>query len=244
MQKQLTYDLPTRVFHFLFSALFVSAFLITKIIDDENPIFSYHMLSGLLLGGLVLLRVIWGFIGTRFARFSSFALRPIELINYLKGILSGSKRKWAGHNPASSWGTLIMLSCAALLALSGILMTSGYKKTFEDTHEVLANIFLVTVLLHIAGVILHSLRHQDGIAMVMINGKKLQEDFHDKAIVQKPFVALILVLAVLLFAGILIKNYDLTTQKLNLFGKTLMLGDTKDSKKAHHDKHKKNHDDD
>ena len=60
MRTTLVYDLPTRLFHWLFSGLFLLSFVITKTVDDESLVFSYHMLSGLLLGGLVLWRVFWG----------------------------------------------------------------------------------------------------------------------------------------------------------------------------------------
>ena len=76
MRKQLIYDLPTRIFHWGFAGLFVFVIFIAKTVDDENPVFSYHMLAGLMLGGLVTLRIIWGFFGTKYARFSSFALHP------------------------------------------------------------------------------------------------------------------------------------------------------------------------
>ncbi len=240
MKKYLIYDLPTRIFHWLFSSLFVVAFLITKTIDDENPLFSYHMLAGLILGQLVILRIIWGFIGTRYARFSSFALKPSELIEYFKAILSGDKKKWIGHNPASSWGALVMLGSALFLAISGILMTSGYKKLFEDAHEIVANVFLITVLLHIAGILLHSFRHQDAIALAMINGKKSGSERDTSIVSAKPFSALVLILFVFFIVGNLYQSYNIGTNELNLFGKILSLGD-KDKK---HDKNKSHHEKD
>ncbi|MCB0351784.1 MAG: cytochrome b, partial [Bdellovibrionales bacterium] len=75
MKKQLVYDLPLRIFHFLFATIFISTFLITKLVDDESIIFTYHMLAGFVLGFIVLLRIIWGAVGTKYSRFTSFALR-------------------------------------------------------------------------------------------------------------------------------------------------------------------------
>jgi len=225
MRKQLIYDLPTRIFHWGFAGIFVFAFYIAKTVDDENPAFSYHMLAGLMLGGLVTLRLIWGFVGTKYARFSSFALHPKDLVSYVKGILTGSKKRWPGHNPASSWSTFIMLGSAMMLAITGVLMTSGAKETFEDIHELFANAFLVTVLLHIAGVSLHALRHQDGIALTMVHGKKEEAEGHFEISGHKPIVALLLIVLMGVFGGYLAKNYDTTTSELNLFGKSLSLGE-------------------
>jgi cytochrome b len=231
MRKQLIYDLPTRIFHWAFAGLFVFAFFIAKTVDDENPVFSYHMLAGLMLGGLVTLRIIWGFFGTKYARFSSFALHPKELIQYLMGILSGNKNRWPGHNPASSWAALIMMGTAMMLALSGILMTTGYKESFEDMHELFANAFLVTVLLHIAGVVLHALRHQDGIALAMVHGKKEEAAGHTGISGHKPVAALLLIVLMGVFGGYLAKNYNTSTNQLNFFGKSLSLGEIENEDK-------------
>lgn len=218
MAKQLIYDLPTRIFHWLFSGLFVMAFVIAETVDDENLVFSYHMLAGLILGGLVALRIIWGFIGSYFARFSSFELRPGSLIVYAKGIMSGDKKRWPGHNPASSWVTLIMLGLALMLALSGILMTTGYKEEFEDMHELFANAFLIAVIAHIAGILLHSIRHKDGIAFSMIHGKKKAIENSSVTVKSRSIAALVMVIIMALLTTYLTKNFNTQTKKLNMFG--------------------------
>lgn len=223
MRKLLIYDLPTRIFHWGFAALFVFAFFIAKTVDDENPIFSYHMLAGLMLGGLVTLRLIWGIVGTKYARFSSFALHPKYLFEYMKGILSGDKKRWAGHNPASSWAAIIMIGSALMLAVSGILMTSGYKESLEDFHELFANIFLITVLLHIAGVLLHGLRHKDGIFLTMVHGKKEKATELFKISGHKPIAAFLLIVFMGIYAGYLFQNFNTSTGQLNLFGRSLAL---------------------
>lgn len=224
MSKKLIYDLPTRLFHWSFAGLFIFAFVIAKTVDDESPTFSYHMLAGLLLGGLVALRLIWGLIGSKYARFSTFALRPIDLVSYLKGILTGNKKLWAGHNPASSWAALVMMGSAVMLAVTGYFMTTGYKEEFEDAHELFANAFLVTALLHTAGVIIHSLRHQDGIALSMVHGKKSGTN-EDAISGQRPVVALLLVILMTGFGSYLYKNYNSDNQELTLLGKTLHFGE-------------------
>lgn len=250
MRKQLIYDLPTRLFHWAFAGLFVLSFFIAKTIDDENPIFSYHMLAGLILGALVLLRLLWGFIGTKYARFSSFALSPKDLVQYMTGILSGSKKRWTGHNPASSWAALIMMGSALALAITGILMTSGYKESFEDIHELFANAFLVTTLLHIAGVFLHGLRHQDGIALSMVHGNKQEVPDQTGINNHQILPAISFIILISAFGAYLAKNYDTQSHQLNFFGKTLSLGEDekedenegkKVENKSHHDE---SHDDD
>ncbi|MBP7845143.1 MAG: cytochrome b/b6 domain-containing protein [Proteobacteria bacterium] len=237
MNKQLVYDLPTRIFHWLFAGLFVCAFMIAKTIDDESPIFSYHMLAGLLLGFVVFLRILWGFVGSKYSRFSSFALHPKDLLAYIKGIFSGEKQKWAGHNPASSWATLAMIGFALGLAFSGYQMASGQKEAYEDLHELFANGFLIVVLLHIAGVVLHAFRHQDRIAMTMIDGTKSEIPLLDRIERPKMGVALVFLVLVAVFAMNLFKNFDSNNQTLKLFGNTLQLGENEEGENNESEEH-------
>lgn len=234
MRNRLIYDIPTRLFHWLFAGLFITAFLIAKTVDDESPVFSYHMLAGLLLAFTVLLRIVWGFVGSKHSRFVSFALHPKDLLAYFTSILSGDKRKWAGHNPASSWATLAMLALSLGLGLTGYLMASGQKETFEDVHELLANGFLVVVLMHIAGVVLHALRHRDGIAMTMIDGAKSEVSQTETISNSRPAVALFFVGLIATFAVHLARSFDSQKQILNFFGTALQLGENEESEGAEH----------
>lgn len=226
MRSHLVYDLPTRIFHWLFSGLFLLSFVIAQTVDDESVIFSYHMLSGLMLGGLVVWRILWGLVGSKHARFSGFNLNPVHLKDYFLGILSGSKKRWLGHNPASSWAAVTMFALALGLAITGYLMSTGNKETFEDIHEFMANTFIVVVVLHVAGIILHSLRHQDAIALSMVDGKKEAPAGSASIRSSRPFAAVML-LALVISAGLyLFKNFDSQKQSLSLFGQTLQLGES------------------
>lgn len=224
-RTQLVYDVPTRLFHWLFAGLFVTAYVIANVAED-SPAFPYHMLAGILLGCLVLLRLVWGVVGTRYARFSSFELHPMQLVAYFKGMIGGGGRKWAGHNPASSWAALILLALAAGLGITGILMTdSGNRETYEDLHELLANAFLAVALLHIAGAALHGLKHRDGFARSMVDGRKQAVPETNPIPHSRPVVGLAL-LALISTSGVfLVQHYDPATQTISAFGTTLSLGD-------------------
>lgn len=227
MRTSLVYDLPTRIFHFVFAALFISSFTIASIVDDESVLFSYHMLTGLLMGGLILWRICWGIFGSRHARFTNFNLSPSALKDYFLGILSGSKKRWSGHNPASSWATLAMLFLGLGLCVTGYLMSTGNKDTYEDIHELMANAFLAVVILHIAGVVLHSVRHNDGIALSIVDGRKEENEQSQPISSQRTLSAITLVVLLFIMGSHLYKNFDTTTSTLKLFGKTLTLGENK-----------------
>lgn len=239
-RTQRVYDSPTRVFHWIFAALFVFAYLVAKTVDSESPRFSYHMLAGLMLGFVVLLRLVWGVIGTKYARFSSFALRPTDLFSYTIGIFKWDKRRWVGHNPASSWASLVMFALALGLAGTGYLMATGAKETFEDVHEVMANVFLVVVLAHVAGVALHGLKHKDGIAFSMTDGKKVSDSSAQPVVGNKTGVAFLFLILISTFGAYLFKNYDRQGQTLTFFGSTLSLSEGEENETEGHDEFRKN----
>ena len=74
--RVLVWDLPTRIFHWLFAGSFIAAFTIGQVVDDDAAAFKLHMLLGGVMALLVLLRVAWGLVGSRHARLSSFAFGP------------------------------------------------------------------------------------------------------------------------------------------------------------------------
>ena len=212
------YDLPTRVFHWSFAGLFATAYAIANLVDDDSARFAWHMLAGLLMGVAVLLRVAWGMVGTRHARWSDLSLDPRQLAAYLKGVVAGGGRRWAGHNPASSWAALAMAAGVA-------------PEWVEEAHELVANTFLAVALLHVAGLLLHALRHRDGLPASMVTGRK-RDLAAEVAPVPARGVAALLMLGVLASAGVgLARAYDPATRSLDLFGTRLVLGE--DGGEAH-----------
>lgn len=243
MRKDLVYDIPTRLFHWLFVLYFVTAIGITKTVGEHEPTFSYHMMAGLVLGFLVLFRLVWGFVGTEHARFSRFALNPKDLISYLKGVATGDKRRWAGHNPASSWAAVLMLGLGLGLVLTGYRMATGPENdTIKEVHELFANSFLIIALLHIVGIIVHTLRHKEWIGLSMLSGRKDSVPAHEQITQSHGLVGLLLLLAVVGWVTYLNRQYDPKTQQLQLFGQTLQLGELEDDEhegKHHHEHGKK-----
>jgi cytochrome b len=224
MRTKMVYDLPTRIFHWCFACLFLFAFIVAKNIDDESIVFAFHMLAGLLLGILVIWRIYWGFSGSEHAQFSDFSLNPKDLISYSIGIFTRAKRRWPGHNPASSWSTVLMLLLASGLAISGILMGSGYKEEVEDSHELMANLFLIIVIFHIVGIIVHSWQHKDNIGFSMLDGRKeLSENVGSDQNTRIP-AAFVLLALIAITATYLVLNFDPSTSTLSIFGKTLIFG--------------------
>jgi len=245
MKKITVYDLPTRFFHWAFAFLFLSAFIIVKTVDDESRFFSYHMLAGLTIAFLLVLRTIWGFAGSTYARFSSFRLRPVELLQYFVDAVISKTRNYLGHNPASSYAAVIMFACAGGLATSGILMATGGESDFlEELHELLANIFLISVIVHIGGIVFHHLRHNDSLWSSMFDGKKNIKTNKPGIVSTRPIMGILFVVLTLSWMGYLYNNYNSTTQTLNLMGTELVLGEVEHESDFKHGRHDNDHDDD
>lgn len=232
----LVYDLPTRLFHWSFAALFVGAFFIAKVFDDESAVYPYHMMLGMTMAFVVVLRILWGFFGSKYAKFSSFELSPSNLISYMKNIFSGDKR-WLGHNPASSWAAIVMMLLALGSATTGFLMSQGRdsKEMFEDVHELFANAFVLVVIAHIAGIVLHTLKHKEMIGLSMLHGRKNKVENAEGVNQSHPVVALVFLFLLVGFMFQLNRNYDVNTKTLNFFGKTIQLGEAEGDKEKNKD---------
>ena len=226
--RRLVYDLPTRLFHWLFAFFFLTSFVIGKTVDDESLLYSYHMISGLMMTFLILLRIVWGISGTQHARFSSFALNPKDLIGYFKGILTGSHQKWSGHNPASSWAAIAMMALGLGLGLTGYQMaqSSMNKENLEDIHELFGNVFILVVIGHITGIVLHTIRHKEMIGLSMVDGKKAEVPEAESIPSAKIGFGFILIALIIAFGVYLNKNFNQSTRQLNLMGQQLSLGES------------------
>lgn len=228
------YDLPLRLFHWIFAALFVSSFFIANVIDDDSALFAYHMLSGILMACLVILRIFWGFLGSKTSRFSSFQLSPKGLINYFRELFLSTTKRHLGHNPASSYAGLVMMILVFTLVGSGLMMINGINKHFfEEAHELFANGFLVLVIAHIAGVFFHQLKHRDSLAMSMLHGKK--QELTGKAGIssEHKLVAIAFIVTFLGLASFVLKNYDSTTGAWSGLGLELQLNEEHSEHERH-----------
>lgn len=228
--KTSAYDLPTRFFHWIFAFLFLAAFIIAQTIDDDSPLFAYHMLAGITMVFILMLRLIWGFIGTTYARFSSFKLNPGELFRYFKDSVIAKTKRYMSHNPASSYAAVIMFIAAIGLGFTGVMMTRGSEvHLYEEIHEVLANIFLITVILHLVGIALHQIKHKDSLWTSMLDGKKEAVPGQQGITNTKPVAGIMFIILTFAWIGYMNSQYNTDTQTLDLFGNKLQLGEEEHS---------------
>jgi cytochrome b len=168
-QRILVWDVPTRVFHWLLAASFAGAFLT----GDSERLRSLHVALGYTMLGLLAFRLLWGLVGTRYARFSSFVFGPRRVLSYVKSLLTFSPQHYVGHNPAGSWAIFALFALGLLTGLSGYAYYDEFAGDWlGEVHEALANAFLAVVIVHIAGVVVSSFVHRENLARAMLSGYK------------------------------------------------------------------------
>lgn len=183
MTKIYVWSLFTRLFHIL---LVIAVGVVFVIAEFEN-LLSYHAIVGYTIGLLFVFRIIWGFMDVHYSRFKDFNFNLEDLTVYMFSIF-GSKKEYIGHNPASSWAIIAMISLGLASVASGIIVygtqegmgvlsflnISLFKDMdmFEDIHELFANAFMAVIFIHIAGVLLDKVLHKSDAVGSMVDGYK------------------------------------------------------------------------
>lgn len=168
-RKVLVWDAPVRVFHWLMVASFAGAYLTA----ESERWRLVHVTLGYTMAGLVGFRILWGLVGTRHARFSSFVRGPAAVARYVGAILHGQPEHHTGHNPAGALAIMALLGLALAITASGWAAFNDVGgKWLEDVHEAAANLMLAVVGAHIAGALLSSWLHRENLIGAMIDGHK------------------------------------------------------------------------
>ena len=174
------WDLPTRLFHWLWVLCFAVAF----ISHESDRYLAIHVFAGYVFFALLLFRLWWGFKGSYYARFRQFMASPRQLFNYLRH--RSQHAEYPGHNPAGGWAILLLLSLAASVAITGLLtlgLEEGHGPLFflfnpaqaelwHSFHETLSFSMLALIALHITAVLIESLRRQQNLPRAMLSGYK------------------------------------------------------------------------
>lgn len=182
MQRILVWDVPTRLFHWLFASSFVAAW----ITSESDEWLSIHSFFGYLMLGLIGFRLIWGIAGGHYARFASFLYAPLAGLAYLRQALTGGGARHIGHNPAGSQAVYLLLALGLAVGLSGMFVQGGEEqhglasgwlefglgRIIKEGHEVVAMLMLLLVIGHLLGVALESWLHKENLVRSMITGMK------------------------------------------------------------------------
>lgn len=174
------WDPFVRFFHWSVVVAFATAYL------TEGDWMLPHAWAGYYIAILIGLRLIWGLVGSRHARFSDFIKSPSTTKAYLKDISRGRAKRYLGHNPAgAAMVVALLLSLMGTvffgMALYGVggegpfagtLFSAMPESIVESLHEFLANVTVFLIVLHVGGVLLASISHGENLVKAMWHGKK------------------------------------------------------------------------
>ncbi len=174
------WDLPTRVFHWLL----VASFILSWLSQGDDRYLDIHVFAGYLFLALLIFRLIWGFVGSNYAKFCNFTC--LQIGGYLKTLFTSQRQHFLGHNPAGSWAVFIILGLGLIVALTGLLTLGGEERhgplagmiSFElgDSlhwwHDSIAWFMLGIIGIHILGVLGESWLHNENLIKSMFTGLK------------------------------------------------------------------------
>ncbi|MGB5833070.1 MAG: cytochrome b/b6 domain-containing protein [Thiohalocapsa sp.] len=180
------WDPLVRVFHWSLVAAFATAFIV------EDDLLGIHVWAGYLMLALIALRLVWGFIGTPHARFTDFVRGPRQVLRYLGEALRFRAQRFVGHNPAGGAMVIALLALVSATGISGMALygaqelsgplaplmgglSAQWGGALEETHEVLANLTLLFIVAHVAGVLFSSISHGENLVRSMFTGLKRRD---------------------------------------------------------------------
>ena len=165
------WDPFVRVFHWSLVAAFFGAYFLEA---GDKP----HEVLGYIALGLVSARIVWGFTGTQYARFSKFVPSPRRFITYVRDALQRREPRFLGHNPAAAVMIVALICAVIITSVTGwMLTTDAYwgDALVEELHEVIANVTVGLVCIHVVGAIYESVRHRENLILAMFTGRKRKQ---------------------------------------------------------------------
>ena len=163
------WDIAVRLFHWSFALCFAGAWLTA----ESERFRDVHVFLGYTMLGLVAFRLLWGFVGPRHARFTSFVRGPAAVARYLRSLVHGRPEHHLGHNPAGAVAIVLLLAFAVLAGASGWAVYNDVGgEWLEESHEFLAGAMLAVVGVHLAGVAVASWLHRENLVASMLTGRK------------------------------------------------------------------------
>ena len=165
----MVWDMPVRVFHWLLVICFAGAWLSA----ESERWAMIHYAFGYTACLLVLIRLVWGLIGTRYARFSQFLKSPKAVLEHFMAMLRGHPHHDVGHNPAGGLVMFALMLLILVIGLTGYLSVKEFLGNFvSEAHEAVASLVLGLVIVHIIAAVGMSVIERQNLVRSMVTGKK------------------------------------------------------------------------
>lgn len=178
------WDRGVRYFHWLLVTA-VSGALLTGFFAGK-PWLDVHVICGVAILALIVFRVIWGFLGSTYARFGNFVVSPKTALRHVKDIARGKSHRMLGHNPLGAWMIVTLLAVLAAVSAVGVVVLGGvvkegplapyvtyaFAREAKEIHEFLAYLIVALAGLHILGAAFESWRSSENLPRAMVTGRK------------------------------------------------------------------------
>ena len=199
MARQPVWDLPVRLFHWTLAALILFSWW-----SVHNHHTDWHIWSGCAILTLLIFRLLWGFVGSSTARFSTFVRGPRAIAGYWRGTWRG-----IGHNPLGALSVLALLAAVAVQVGLGLfsededglymgplaqLISVDASDKARDLHETWFNVILVLIALHLIAILYYRARGRK-LTLPMITGRAEVEPGTEPMRPGKWWVALVCLVA-------------------------------------------------
>lgn len=184
------WDVSIRLFHWLLMAAIIFCWWSAR----QSDMLEWHMRSGYLVLGLLSYRVIWGLVGSRYARFSHFIYGPKRVFTYLASLIKGQEQRYLSHNPLGSLAVIALIVFVGIQAGTGLFanddiflegplaqyVSSATSSALTSFHKQWFDALLILTGLHVLAVLFHQIFRKEKLVQGMITGKKSIEDAADK----------------------------------------------------------------
>jgi len=163
------WDLPLRLFHWALAASVLVAYFTANVFDKM------HEYSGYLVLVLIAFRLLWGFAGSRYSRFSTAMRPPVAVLRYLAQLVRGRSGRYLGLNPAGAAMLAVLLLLLAISTITGWMqLTIRFFGVdwVEELHAWSSHLVLALAIIHVLGVLWVSRLQKENLIRAMITGMK------------------------------------------------------------------------
>jgi cytochrome b len=187
----LVWDIPTRLCHWLLACTISYSWYSIEILENVEQ----HFWSGYIALTLIVFRIIWGFVGTRHARFSSFFYNSAQIKAYTKTLLdktsnsNSTSKRYFGHNPVGSLSAILMIMAILTQAITGLFNSDDYyfgplsglvgedlRESLGEFHHLNFDFLIILIVIHILAILFYQFHKRENLTKAMVTGKKELND--------------------------------------------------------------------
>ena len=184
-EQRKVWDPLIRIWHWLLVLTVVTGWWLGE--NRDFATINYHMYLGYTTGALLVIRIIWGFVGPEPVRFRALVVTPRSLVTYAGGMFHRAPSGVAGHNPVGALSVIAILLALAVQVITGLfseddglftegplagMVSSGTRATLGSIHHITSEVILVLVGLHVSAIVFYWIWKRENLVKPMFTGWK------------------------------------------------------------------------